>query len=39
MRERPDETEIANAYRSNKEEDMSWIGSSYLLAKPVITIN
>ena len=33
MRERPDETEIANAYRSNKEEDMSWIGSKLFVGQ------
>lgn len=34
MRERPDPSEISNAYRANKEEDMSWIGSQIFVNKP-----
>ncbi len=34
MREKPEESEISNAYRSNKEEDMSWIGSKLFVGQP-----
>lgn len=34
MREQPDPSEISNAYRANKEEDMSWIGSQIFVNKP-----
>lgn len=34
MRAQPDDSEISNAYRNNKEEDMSWIGSRLFVGQP-----